>query len=33
LGVDCTRNRIYIASGAPNDGGGQALSLEIYAPA
>jgi hypothetical protein len=33
LGVDCTRNRIYIASGAPNNGGGQALSLEIYTPA
>jgi hypothetical protein len=33
LAVDCIRNKIYIASGAPNNGGGQTTSLEIYTPA
>jgi hypothetical protein len=33
LAVDCARNRIYIASGSPNNGGGKTLSMEIYTPA
>jgi len=33
LAVDCSRNKIYIASGSPNGGGGNTNSMEIYTPA
>ena len=33
LAVDCARNKIYIAAGSPNGGGGTTDTMEIYTPA